>query len=169
MLNAATDLVKNLRNEAATAWAVDKNDTTLIEGFEGCRLKAYLDIAGVPTIGWGNTRYENGIRVKMGDTITQARADSLLLFKLKEFEAEVRSLVRVAITDNQGAALLSFDYNTGSLAGSTLLKKLNAGDYNGAADEFLKWNKVTKNGEKKIADVLVKRRAAEQKLFKTPS
>jgi len=165
MLSAAISLVKTLKNDAAKAWAVDKNDTGLIEGFEGLRLSAYLDTAGVPTIGWGNTRYLNGIRVKMGDRITRAQADKLLLATMKGFEAEVRRLVKVAITDNRGAALLSFEYNTGGLAGSTLLKKLNAGDYTGAADEFLKWNKSRKNGVLKVNPVLTARRFKERQLF----
>jgi lysozyme len=168
MLNNAISLITASRNAAAKAWAVDRNDAELIEGFEGLRLKAYIDTAGVATIGWGNTRYLNGTRVKMGDTITREQADALLLAKMKEFAQEVERLVKVQINDNMGAALLSFQYNTGALAGSTLLKKLNAGDYAGASAEFPKWNKITVNGFKKISSTLTKRRADEQALFKKP-
>ncbi|MBD1394264.1 lysozyme [Mucilaginibacter glaciei] len=167
MIQIAIPLVTAFKNTATKAWAVDQNDKDLIGGQEGLRLKAYLDIAGVPTIGWGNTRYQNGTRVKMADTISRAQADELLLFKMKEFEADVRRLTKVAINDNQGAALLSLIYNigVGAFAGSTLLKKLNAGDYAGASAEFLKWNKVTQNGLKVVSKTLTNRRTIEQALF----
>ncbi|MEZ2337687.1 lysozyme [Mucilaginibacter sp. RCC_168] len=169
MISAAIDLVKQLRNDAAKAWIVDGNDANLIEGFEGLRLKAYLDSAGVPTIGWGNTYYADGKKVKLGDTITRQTADLLLSYKMHEFAAAIKSLVKVPLNDNQGAALLSFQYNTGALAVSTLLKKLNAGDYAGAAAQFPVWNKSRYNGVLKVNPVLTKRRAIEQALFNKPA
>jgi lysozyme len=104
----------------------------------------------------------------MGDTITREQADELLKATVAQFEADVRRLVKVPINDNQGAALLSFHYNTGALAGSTLLKLLNNREYIRAGLEFIKWNKITVNGVKKVSQTLVKRRKQEQELFYKP-
>lgn len=132
----------------------------LIRRFEGCRLTAYLDAVGIPTIGWGETK-----GVKMGDKITQAQADDRLLTRYDEFQAKVVKLVTHRITDNQLGALVCFAYNVGvtAFAKSTLLKKLNAGDVKGAASEFLRWNKA--GG--KVLNGLTKRRVAERDLFLT--
>lgn len=131
----------------------------LIKNFEGCRLKAYKCPAGIWTIGYGHTA-----GVKQGQVITPAQAEEFLKQDLKRFETSVRSLVTVPITQNQFDALVSFTYNLGATAlkTSTLLKKLNAGDYNSAAEEFDRW--VYANGNKLLG--LVKRRAAEKELFK---
>ncbi len=131
----------------------------LIKGFEGCRLKAYKCPAGIWTIGYGHTS-----GVKEGQAITFSQAEEFLKQDLKRFETSVRSLVTVAITQNQFDALVSFCYNlgAGALKTSTLLKKLNNGDYNGAAEEFDRW--VYANGKK--LQGLVRRRAAEKELFK---
>lgn len=163
-------LISNLKNIAARAYHSASNDgANLIKGFEGLRLKAYQDIAGVWTIGWGNTRYANGQPVRKGDALLNRDcADDLLVFKLNEFAAEINRLVKVDLNQNQFDALLSFQYNTGALAVSTLLKKLNAGDFAGAATEFGKWNKVTKEGRKVVSQVLTDRRAKEAKLFLKP-
>lgn len=130
----------------------------LIKEFEGCKLAAYLCPAGVLTVGYGHTR-----GVKKGDVITQATADRLLVDDVAAFESEVSRLAKVTLTQGQFDALVSFAYNLGSkaLEGSTLLKKFNAGDKSGAADEFGKW--VNANGVKLAG--LVKRRAAERELF----
>jgi lysozyme len=130
----------------------------LIAGFEGCRLHAYQDSVGVWTIGYGHTK-----NVKHGDVITHERARYLLIADLFEFEKGVDSLVRVKLNDNQKGALVSFAFNLGlhSLETSTLLKKLNAGDYIAASNEFLRWNKA---GGKAL-DGLTKRRESERELF----
>ncbi|QEM13476.1 lysozyme [Mucilaginibacter rubeus] len=163
-------LISNLKTVAARAYhAASADGEKLIQGFEGLRLKAYQDIAGVWTIGWGNTHYANGKPVKKGDTLPNREcADDLLEFKLKGFAAQINNLVKVTINQNQFDALLSFQYNTGALAVSTLLKKLNAGDFAGAAAEFGRWNKVTKEGKKVVSQVLTDRRAKEAKLFLKP-
>lgn len=129
----------------------------LIESFEGCKLKAYKDTGGVWTIGVGHTP------AFPGQTITQAQADTLLHADLKSAEATVERLVKVPLTDNQFAALVSFVFNLGSgqFKSSTLLRKLNAGDYAGAKAEFPRWNKD--NG-KEVAG-LTRRRWAEAALF----
>jgi lysozyme len=136
-----------------------KNGLALTKQFEGCKLTAYQDSVGVWTIGYGHT----GTFAVQGKTITQDFADRLLLADIAKFEAGVLKLVRAAINQNQFDALVDFSFNLGlgNLGSSTLLKKLNAGDYKGAAEEFLKWDKA---GGKVLAG-LTKRRAAERALF----
>lgn len=136
----------------------------LIKKYEGCQLKAYLCPAKVPTIGYGNTMYENGTKVKIGDEITQQRAEELLQYIGKYFESEIKKLLKVTLTDNQLGALLSFTYNlgVGNLRVSTLLKKINANPNDPTIkDEFLKWNKA---GGKVLAG-LTKRRQSESELY----
>ena len=135
----------------------------LIKEFEGCRLTAYKCPAGVLTIGYGHTGTVDGKAVASGMTITAAKATELLRADLAKFEAAVNSYVTAPITQNMFDALVSFTYNcgAGALKSSTLLKKLNARDYDGAAAEFPKWNKV--GG--KVLNGLVRRRAREQQLF----
>lgn len=135
----------------------------LIKGFEGKRLVAYDDGVGVWTIGFGTIKYPNGVRVKRGDKCTEAQAEQYLRNDLITFENAVNRLVKVPLNQNQFDALILFTYNLGetNLRSSTLLKKLNAKDYKGAASEFLKWNKA--GG--KVMSGLVKRRKAEMELF----
>ncbi len=130
----------------------------LIKRFEGLKLKAYLDSVGVPTIGYGHTH-----GVKMGDVITGEQADKYLSEDLHVAELTINTNVKVKLTQNQFDALASFVFNLGSgnFVKSTLIRKLNAGDYAGAADEFGKW--VNAGGKKLPA--LVKRRAAERDEF----
>lgn len=139
-----------------------RNGLPLVRQFEGCKLTAYLCPAGVPTIGYGRTR-----GVKLGQKITQVQADTWVEQEYDEFEAAVRKLLRVPVSDNQLGALVSFAYNlgTGALAGSTLLRKLNAGDYKGAAAQFASWDKARVNGALRALPGLTKRRAAEAALF----
>lgn len=142
---------------------MSKNGLALLKGFEGCELTAYQDSVGVWTIGYGWTQPVNGKPVSKGMTISQDTADSLLCSGVVQYEKGVTGLVKVAVNQNQFDALVDFAYNLGvkALEGSTLLKKLNAGDYAGAADEFPKWSKA--GG--KVLNGLVKRRAAERSLF----
>lgn len=142
----------------------------LIKSFESCRLTAYQDGGGVWTIGWGHT----GRDIHEGLTITQVQADAYFDRDIARFEREVTSLLTVPVNQNQFDALVSFAYNCGSdidedtkaegLGDSTLLRKLNAGDTVGAAQEFLKWNKD--NG--KVVAGLTRRRTAEAFLFVQP-
>ncbi|WP_347709332.1 lysozyme [Acinetobacter sp. NIPH1876] len=135
----------------------------LIASFEGTKLKAYDDGVGVWTIGIGTTVYPNGVKVKKGDSCTLDQAKTYFAHDLKRFEASVNNLVKVPLSQNQFDALVSLVYNIGSgnFASSTLLKKLNAKDYAGAADQFPRWNK----GGGKVMKGLVRRRAAERVLF----
>jgi lysozyme len=117
----------------------------LIKKHEGLKLSAYLCPAKVPTIGYGNTFYEDGTRVKMGDKITRDRAEKLLQHIVEAFSVQVDRLVTAKINDNQRSALVSFAYNLGigSLQKSTLLKKVNANPNDSAIRiEFMKWTKA---------------------------
>lgn len=134
----------------------------LVQEFEGCKLEAYPDpgTGGEPwTVGFGST----GPDIGPGTVWTQEEADARFLDDLTKFGDGVDRLVRVPLTDNQFAALVSFAYNVGlgALAGSTLLRKLNAGDYQGAADQLPRWNK----GGGRVLPGLVRRRARERELF----
>ena len=135
------------------------NGIHLIEQFEGCRLRAYQDAVGVWTIGYGHTR-----GVFEGMTTDHDGAEALLRMDLEEAEAAVNRLVAVPIEQCQFDALVSFTFNlgAGNLSRSTLLRKLNDGDYEGAAAEFPRWNRA---GEKVLAG-LTRRREAEQALFR---
>ena len=131
---------------------------SIVRKFEGCKLTAYLCPAGIPTIGYGHTH-----NVKLGDTCTQQQADEWLEDDFFYATSDVKVVVKVPLTDNQLDALASFVFNLGvrKLIQSTLLKKLNAKDYTGAANEFDKW--VFAAGKK--LNGLIARRAAEKALF----
>lgn len=135
----------------------------LIKQFEGCKLTAYQDSVGVWTIGYGWTQPVDGKPIRAGMTIKQETAERLLKTGLISYESDVSRLVKVGLTQGQFDALVSFTYNLGarSLSTSTLLRKLNAGDYTGAANEFLRWNKA--GG--KVLNGLTRRREAERALF----
>lgn len=131
---------------------------SLIKSFEGLRLKSYQDSVGVWTIGYGATR-----GVTAGMMITNEQAERMLLNDIGRFEPEIERLVKVPLSQDQWDALMSFTYNLGAqnLGSSTLLKLLNAANYNGAAEQFPRWNSA--GGQ--VLSGLVKRRAAERVLF----
>lgn len=141
----------------------------LIKAHEGLRLEAYPDPAHgwkVATIGFGHTTAAGPPKVERGMKITEAGADAILRQDLAKFERYVLDAVKVPLSQNEFDALVSFTFNLGpgNLRSSTLLRKLNAGDRAGAADEFLKW---TRAGGKTLPG-LVKRREAERALFRAP-
>ena len=144
---------------------VSEKCLALIREFEGFRSKPYLCPAGVPTIGYGSTRYEDGTPVTLNDDpIDQARANAIMRTTLaREYEPAVQRYVKVPLTQGQYDALVDFAYNAGAknLLQSTLLKKLNAKNYAGASKEFEKWV----YGGGKVLPGLVRRRKAEQALF----
>lgn len=142
---------------------INKAGLELVKHFEGLRLEAYLDPVGIWTIGWGHT----GSDVYPGQKITEKQAEALLAADLTLHEKFVSDKVTVKINANQLAALTSFAFNAGNgaLASSTLLKKLNSGDMDGAAKEFHRWVKGTIGGVKKALPGLVRRRKAEAELF----
>nr|DAP56830.1 MAG TPA: Lysozyme [Caudoviricetes sp.]DAU40445.1 MAG TPA: Lysozyme [Caudoviricetes sp.] len=138
-----------------------------IKQWEGLRLKAYQDEAGVWTIGYGHTSRAGAPEVTKGMTITEAQANQILLKDLAKFEARVSSLVKVPLNDFQYATLVAFDLNIGSLHESTLLRKLNAGNYAAVPSELAKWVYTTVPGTKKKikSKGLINRRAAEAGLW----
>jgi lysozyme len=136
----------------------------LIGRSEGLRLEAYLDGADTWTIGWGTTQI-NGKPVTKGMKITKDLAIEYFNRDIANFEAVIKKNVQVPLTNNQYDALVSFVFNVGAGAfkKSTLLIKLNQGDYEGAANEFNRW--VYSNG--KILNGLIERREKEKQLFLT--
>lgn len=131
----------------------------LIKQSEGLRTRAYQDSGGVWTIGYGHTT-----TARPGQAITAAQAERLLRKDLQRFERVVEEAVVVPISEAQRSALVSFAFNVGEEAfkGSTLLKRLNAGDKAAAAREFQRWNKV----DGRVVPGLSKRREREAELFK---
>ncbi|WP_208432930.1 lysozyme [Bartonella taylorii] len=142
---------------------ISKEGLELIKQWEGLRLNAYQDIAHVWTIGYGHTSRAGKPIVKKGMCITQQQAEEILCEDLKQFENAVENAVTVSLTDCQFAALVSFCYNVGTAAfcKSTLLKKLNQGDYEAVPVELQKWNKVGGRPLRGLAN----RRAAEAGLW----
>ena len=149
--------------EKQSKYSLSEKGMGLLEQFEGLRLEAYLDSAGIYTIGYGTIKYPDGNKVKKGDKTTKAQAKGYKLHDLKEFETTVNTSVTVPLSQNQYDALVSLSYNIGSGAfkNSTLLKKLNSGDYKGAAEQFLVW---INSGGRKVKG-LENRRKSEMKLF----
>ena len=137
---------------------INNTGLNLIKDFEGRRLNAYQDAVGVWTIGYGHTQ-----TAYPGQRITEAGATELLRYDVGRFERAVEQAVQVPISDNQFAALVSFAFNVGSgaLNSSTLLRRLNAGDTYGAANEFLRWNRA--GGQELYG--LTRRREEERALF----
>ena len=135
----------------------------LIKEFEGLRTTAYKDPVGIWSIGYGHTTAAGPPPVYEGQKITAAEAESILLADLAKFEGYLASMVTAKLNENQHGALVSLIYNIGpeNFRTSTLRKKLNAGDYAGAAAEFGRWNKA---GGKELAG-LTRRREAERELF----
>ena len=139
----------------------------IIKKFEGLKLKAYLCPAGLPTIGYGNTRYEDGSTVKLGEQISIDRADKLLMHTVSQFEKQVDTLITVPINANQLGALTSFAFNVGmgNFRRSTLLRLVNANPNNPAIrTEFMKWTRA----DNQVLKGLVTRRQAEADLYFTP-
>lgn len=130
----------------------------LTEAFESCRLVAYPDSKGIPTIGWGHTR-----NVRLGMTCTQQQADEWLMDEVQIAATAVSTMVHVPLTQDEFDALTDFCYNAGNHAFfcSTMRTRLNKSDYQGAADEFLKWDMC---GGKHLAGLL-RRRVAERTEF----
>ena len=130
----------------------------IIKRFEGLRLKAYQDSVGIWTIGYGST-----FGVKEGQEVTEEQAESLLWRDVHVAEVCVNGAVSVDLSQGEYDALVSLCFNIGcgKFRGSTLLRKLNDGDYDGACAEFPRW---TKAGGRELAG-LVTRRGAEQQRF----
>jgi len=151
-----------------------KNGIQFIEREEGVILYAYDDfndkkvpiggtVKGTITIGTGHTSAAGLPKVVPGMVITRQEADAILAKDLTKVEDNINKLVKVPLTQNQFDAIVSFDFNTGGFGRSTVLRKLNAGDYAGAADAFLMWSKANGN-----PTLLLPRRQREKALFLKP-
>ena len=146
---------------------ISEKGLSMIERFEGCLLKASNKLDGVWTIGYGQTGRYYGKRVRRGMTTTKAEAHTWLRdHSIKTYEDAVTQAVKVPLNQNQFDALVSFAYNVGigAMAGSTAVRRLNQGDYTGAADALTMWTRC--NG--KVLPGLVRRRKEERALFLTP-
>ena len=163
LIATAYDDLNDVLGIATDEMHVSPSGVDLICNFEGLRLKAYDDGVGVWTIGFGTTKYPNGIRVKKGDTCTLDQAKAYMQNDLKSFEQTVNNTVKVPLNQNQFDALVSLAYNIGSTAfkNSTLVRQLNEGNYKAAANQFNVW--VNAGGKRMQG--LVNRRAAERTLF----
>ncbi len=135
-----------------------ENGIELIKKFEGKRQVAYQDEAGVWTIGYGHTK-----DVYKGQLIIESRADKMLAEDLKVYEGIVNEQVKVPLNQNQFDALVSWTFNLGekNLKKSTMLKKLNEGDFDSVPTEMKRWNIVAG----KVSKGLINRREAEVSLF----
>ena len=143
---------------------VNKAGLDLIKSFEGLKLEAYPDpgAGGKPwTIGFGSVK-----GVKKGMKITVQEAEQRLIMDLQDACKAVERFVTVPLNDNQFAALVSFTFNcgAGNLAVSTLLKRLNEGEYGSVPMQLMRWNKAAG----KVMSGLTRRRAAEGELFQMP-
>lgn len=171
---------------AAPLRDVPQEAVELIKSFEGIvdgdprtvNLDAYLDPVGIWTIGWGHAVRFRGqflrgagnrgiARALYPGGITLAQAEALLRGDLVDYASNVQALVKVPVGDAAFGALVSFAFNVGvgALSQSTLLRKLNARDFAGAADQFLVWNKGRKNGVLVELPGLTRRRRAERAMF----
>ena len=140
---------------------ISNNGIEFLKRQEGEKLSTYKDTRGIPTIGVGHTGLVDGKPVSMGMTITKEKSSDLLRFDLQWAERAVNS-ANVMLAQNQYDALRSLVFNIGASAfnGSTLLRKLKAGDYAGAADQFLAWKRAGND-----PDILLPRRQRERALF----
>lgn len=137
----------------------------LIKQFEGFRSKSYIDAVGIPTIGYGSTMWNDGKKVKLGETITLEGAELLLFWEVNRKAIILDSLT---LTQNQYDSLTSFIYNVGlnAFSKSTLFKKVKANpDDPAIRNEFLKWNKGRVNGVLVELKGLTRRRIAEADMY----
>jgi len=137
----------------------------LVASFEGFRTVAYLDPVGIPTACFGRTE-----GVELGQRYSDAECEEYLFEEVVKFQRAVRQRVDVPLSTGQLAAFTSFTYNVGvrNFESSTLRRRLNAGDYQGACDELLRWRYATKAGVKVELPGLVRRREAERELCLEP-
>ena len=144
---------------------VSSKGLELIKEFEGFSSVAYLCSAKKATIGYGNTFWEDGTPVKIGDQISKERAETLLKHVVDNFSVAVEVDIKIEVTQNQFDALVSLAYNIGlgAFKNSTLLRQLNRGNFVGASQEFLRWDKS--NGKQLLG--LIRRREREKLLFES--
>jgi lysozyme len=132
-----------------------------IEGWEGLYLHTYDDGTGVLTIGYGHTSAAGPPHVYHGMTITAAQADQILASDLAAVELDVNHFVKVPINQNQYDALVSFDFNTGALGRSNVLRSVNSNRFTEVPADLMMWVR----GGGRVMQGLVNRRRAESILF----
>ncbi len=142
---------------------VSSKGLELIKEFEGFSSVAYLCSAKKATIGYGNTFWEDGTPVKIGDQISKERAETLLKHVVDNFSVADEVDIKIEVSQNQFDAMVSLAYNIGlgAFKNSTLLRQLNRGNFVGASQEFLRWDKS--NGKPLLG--LTRRREREKLLF----
>ncbi|MFC0139749.1 lysozyme [Erwinia mallotivora] len=141
---------------------ISDNGIAFIKQEEGEKLHAYLDVAGIPTIGVGHTGEVNGMPIARNTHITAEKSTELLKKDLATAERAIEKNITAPLSQNQYDALCSLIFNigAGAFAGSSVKRKLNAWDYQGAADAFLLWKRAGK-----ALDILLPRRERERQLF----
>ncbi|EPN8209654.1 lysozyme [Yersinia enterocolitica] len=141
---------------------ISNNGINKLKVEEGEKLIGYKDTRGIPTVGVGHTGVVDGKPVSVGMVISKDKSSELLRSDLKWTEEAIVINVKVPLTQNQYDAMCSLIFNIGAnaFANSTVLKRLNAGDYKGAADAFLMWKKAGND-----PDRLLPRRQRERALF----
>lgn len=141
---------------------ISTDGVAFIKEFEGLKLEAYQDIAGIWTIGYGHTE-----TAREGMTVTEEQAEALLRWDLKGFETAVNGTVKVELQQHEFDALVSLAFNIGAGAfrRSTAVKRLNGLDRHGAAEAITWWNKARVNGEFREVTGLTRRRRAEALMF----
>lgn len=165
----ADSFVDAVNNKATGGNAIVPEAMDLVKTFESFKPTSYYDLdnkkkRGTLTVGYGFTKHDIP-ELREGYSIDKATAEKMLPDLIKnKYASAVKENVKVPLNDQQYSALSSFAYNVGptNFASSTLLKKLNAGDYQGAANEFKRWNKA----DGQTLEGLTRRRAAEEALFK---
>ena len=164
------DLETVNRDPLSISQPVHRDVIDTIKEFEGFESQAYIDTDGTPVIGYGLSTI-GGKPVKLGDRISVREADLALNNQLQEIQQKLKQNITVELSDRQVSAIASLAYNVGVnfLADSTLLRKLNAGNYQGAADEFLRWDKANVGGRLVQMPGLARRRQAERRLFLQPN
>jgi len=155
-------MTTELLPDRALPWPIPYDAVALIARAEGCKLFAYTCPAGVPTIGWGETR-----GIKLGMCWSQAQADAQLCRSLGEFTREVQRLCTKVPSPNQLGAMVSLAFNigTGAFAKSSTLAAHNRGEHVLAAASIPLWNKARVNGKLVELPGLTKRRKAERQLY----
>lgn len=152
---------------------ISKKGMLFISKMEGLCLAPYLDAKGVPTIGYGNTRYPNKDKVTMDDeALTPEKATALFNYFINKFSIGVNNLIPnyITLTQNQFDALVSFAYNVGisALSTSTLLReiiKTKTPDSPSIKHQFMRWNKIRQGDKYIVVDGLTTRRESEASLY----
>jgi lysozyme len=165
MITPPIDHVSNSNVEVVDyRTAVINRTAELLRPYEKYVEYPYYDQAGILTVGYGHVirnseNFDEGISLES--------AENLLKFDVESRLNQIEDAINITLTINQYAAVMSLVFNIGvySFLNSTLLRKLNSGDFNGAAEQFLVWNKVTINGVKQISRGLIARRSSEQNIF----